>query len=95
MPKVTRICRPIVPKDLFHHGARSLGADLTLAGGAIGAGDPREEELEVVVDLRNRAHRRTGRFDGLACSMAIAGGIPSMRSAFGLSILSRNCLSRD
>jgi hypothetical protein len=46
-------------EDLIHDRLEALPGDWTAADRTVGAPDARVEEPEVVVDLRDRAHRRT------------------------------------
>ncbi len=47
-------------QELFHHGVDRLRADLAAALEAVGRADAGVEETQVVVDLRDGAHRRPG-----------------------------------
>jgi hypothetical protein len=59
---------------------------------AAGFADAREQQPQVVVDLRDGAHGRPGVVaDADFCSMEIAGDSPSMWSTSGFSIIDRNC----
>ena len=77
-------------KDLVDDRLDRLAGDRAAADRAVRAADPRVEQTEVVVDLRDRADRGSGFRLVVFWSIDIAGLRPSIESTSGFSIIWRN-----